>query len=319
MKKWMMILTAVAVLLSTTSCSRLAVGKLEEIGEVGYDGNTIGKGFSGAVEKEEDSEAEDFFVDSDSYPLGGDSIDGTVIYNSGNIKATIAEMGYDAGAPYFDVTVENNSGKNIDFSIDLGSINGMMIYTFGSIDVGSGDRVTDTVSFDSVEMERSKISVVKDMEFQVLIRDEIKSEQLDAKMVKLEFNKDVSYTQTYDDSGTELYNSGGIKIMAQELEREENGIFTEVWFYAENNSNKTIAIMVEEMTVNGYDVEESCYTAMTPGKKACGEIMIDNDELDGYGMTDLDSIHEIEVNMEIMDIENYVVLGTTGSIVLTVD
>ena len=106
---------------------------------------------------------------------------------------------------------------------------------------------------------------------------------------------------TPDDSGMELYNEGGIRIVGKTV--DENSFWgTAILLYCENNTGRNITINVDDMSINGFMMTPYFYTTVYDGKKAFEDITILDSDLES---NNIEEISDVELKFHITDADTY--------------
>jgi hypothetical protein len=106
---------------------------------------------------------------------------------------------------------------------------------------------------------------------------------------------------TPDDTGNELYNEGGIRIVGKAV--DENSFWgTAILLYCENTSGRNVGISVDNMSINGFMMDPFFSTTVYDGKKDIDEITIFSSDLEDNG---IESIEEVELQFHIYDADTY--------------
>ena len=106
---------------------------------------------------------------------------------------------------------------------------------------------------------------------------------------------------TPNDSGQELYNEDGLKIVGKYV--DENSFWGKgVLLYIENNSGKDVSVHCDDMSINGFMVTPYFSSTVYDGKKAISEITLMSSELEENNIT---SIEDVELKFRIMEKDNY--------------
>ena len=115
---------------------------------------------------------------------------------------------------------------------------------------------------------------------------------------------------TPNDTGAELYNENGIKIVGKTV--DENSFWgTAILLYCENTSGKNVGISVDNMSVNGFMMSPFFSTTVYDGKKSIDEITLFSSELEENG---IEAIEEVELRFHIYDANSYSTITATDPI-----
>lgn len=139
----------------------------------------------------------------------------TVLYDQDGVRITATGLDMQAVlGPELSFQVENNTQQNLVVQPEWCTVNGYMMSDLFSADVAAGKKANDTMYFPSSSLERCGIDTVTDIAMELKILDgETYQTLATTGTVTLQTSAAGSYTQTYDDSGEEIYNANGIRVV----------------------------------------------------------------------------------------------------------
>ena len=111
---------------------------------------------------------------------------------------------------------------------------------------------------------------------------------------------------SFDGTGTEVYNSNGLKIMFKDIVKDPSDYSSDlhVLLLAENNSRKTLTIhgVYNSLSVNGFMTDYSYYgQELEDGQSAVIEIKLRESSLADNQISSVSDIREIEFGLEIVE------------------
>lgn len=111
---------------------------------------------------------------------------------------------------------------------------------------------------------------------------------------------------SFDETGTEVYNSNGMKIMFKDIVKDPSDYSSDlhVFLLAENNSGKTLTIhdVYNSLLVNGFMTDYSYYgQELEDGQSAVIEIKLWESSLADSQISSASDIREIEFGLEIVE------------------
>ena len=111
---------------------------------------------------------------------------------------------------------------------------------------------------------------------------------------------------SFDGTGTEVYNSGGLKIMFKTIVKDPSDYSSDlhVLLLAENSSGKTLTIedAYDSLSVNGFMTDYSYYSQeLGNGQSAAIEIKLWESSLADNQISSVSDIQEIEFGLEIKE------------------
>ena len=162
----------------------------------------------------------------------------TVLFDQDGIRITATGLSTDSlFGPELNLLVENDSAQNIVVQPNYCMVNGYMMDGLLSADVAAGKKANDTLEFLSNVLARCGIETITDIELDLVVSDGDSWQTLyETGPIILQTSAAGQYTQTYDDSGEEIYNQNGIRVVAKSVNDDLFGMG--IKFYLENNTDK---------------------------------------------------------------------------------
>lgn len=276
MKRVLSIMIALAMMFTLVACE-VPVEEMKEPSQVGTGNNN---------EKIEVTITEKVLVDEAGVKITAKSVD----------------MGSMFG-PEIKLLIENNSGKNLTFQSRNASVNGYMIETMMSVDVATGKKANDGLTFMRSDLDACGISVIADMEVEFHIFDsDTWDTYLDTEAVQIKTSVADSYQYTYDDSGKVAYEGNGFKVVIKGLAEDESIFGPSIVVYIENTSKKDITVQVRNLSINGFMVEALFSCDVKVGKRAVDTITFLESDLEE---NEISSIEDVELSFHIFDLDEW--------------
>ena len=203
------------------------------------------------------SDEEPFLAKEDTQFITGNgiTIDETIVFDNGNFKLTAKEIDF---SDNYDVKVkflaENYSDNTISIVGNYFSINGITIYCNFYVELAPGKKANDFLEIRKEDLANVGIENIATIQAQDTY---IYNKDLSKKILDFQFSLETSivdgYQQKIDSSGQTVYNENGIVIKYRGI---IPGTFggEELEFYVENNSDSTIGVYVDNVSVNGFMV-----------------------------------------------------------------
>ena len=210
------------------------------------------------------------------------------IFNQDGIKVTVKGFDQDSAGPYLNILVENDTDKNIIVQTRNSSLNGYMIDFWGSCNVAAGKKANDKIKMDLTSIVLSGIGKIYDIDFDLAILDENFTTIAENNNIHLDRNLSEPYTQTYDDSGTVIYDQNDIKIIWKDFATDDT--YSALLLYIENNSSVEITVQARDTSINGFMVDPTLSTDVLPGKKIVDVMSVYNTDLESNGIADIENI-----------------------------
>lgn len=247
--------------------------------------------------------------------VSGD-VDESVILDEAGIKITVKSLDKSAWlGPELKLLIENNTDKNLTVQARNASVNGYMVSTSMSEDVAAGKKANGAITFSNTSIEGAGISTFADMEFSFHIIDEEWDTYLDTDIITVRTAAAETYTYTYDDSGDEIYNNNGIRIVSKGLNNGD--IFGKgAVFYFYNGSDQPVTISDRDCSVNGFMLDPNLYVELMPGKHAVDDMDFWASDLEENEIID---ITDIEFSLHISNSDTWDTVDDSAPIVLHFD
>lgn len=267
MKKILSLLIVAALFISLSACGSTSKDNLQKPSDISNSGET-----------QIDTKRE------------GVSISETVLVDEADVKVTAKSL-ENSGifGPEIKLLVENNSSKDLTFQCRNASVNGYMIETMMSIEVASGKKANDSLTFMKSDLEASGIETIADMEFSLhIFTTEDWEGYLDTSLIQLKTTAAGTYEYSFDDSGELAYDGDGIKVVVKGLSQSILG--PSIVVYIENNSDKDVTVQTRDVSVNGFMVDTIFSSDVLIEKHAVDTITFLSTDLEENGITSLDKV-----------------------------
>ncbi len=245
----------------------------------------------------------------------------TILVDESNVRITATGLSYSSYAAELELTIENNSDKDLCFisgslSYSCNSVNGIMVAEgYLNCDVAAGKKAMDTISLSYAALQLYGIQEIADIEIGFYTTDsDYKHTYFTPRQVTTSVHDSYDYSKPrYQETITsaaaqntfeykipffatdKLYEKDGIVIASQALIRNSDGeqsLLVEV----ENQSQDTRNVSVSNIFINNLLVEGSRWSSDTiaPGKRAIIDIdlssVLDERYWKLYGIQDIGSI-----------------------------
>ncbi|MFV0466431.1 MAG: hypothetical protein ACK5ML_10195 [Lachnospiraceae bacterium] len=213
-----------------------------------------------------------------------------------------------------EVLIENNSDKNVTIGCNALIINNYMITDLFISDIAAGKKANETIYLSSTGLKAAGIESVGQIEIYFRAYDSASYEDIfSTDVVTIQTSEFANMDTTADDSGTELYNADGIRIVGKKV--DENSFWgTAILLYIENNSGTNIGVQCNNMSINGFMMTPYFSSDVYAGKKAIDDITILSDELESNG---IESVDEVELQFHIYNYDTYETIVDTDPIIFS--
>ncbi|MBR1910499.1 MAG: hypothetical protein IJ821_07935 [Lachnospiraceae bacterium] len=261
---------------------------------------------------EDTSSNEDSGTKAEAASTSNITVDEQVLVDQDGIKITAT--GYESDSIWGDgigLLIENNSAKDYSIGCDALIVNDYMISDLFAQTVAAGKKATATMYLSSSQLRAAGIDTVGKVEMYFhAFDDETYDTLFDKVYSEIQTSEYNNMDTTADDSGTELYNNNGIRIIGKTV---DEGSFwgMAILLFCENNSGRDITIHVDDMSINGFMMTPYFYSTVYDGKKAIDDITIMSSDLESSGVK---SIEEAELKFRIVDEDTYDTIDETDPI-----
>ena len=244
------------------------------------------------------------------------TIEEQVLVDRDGVKITAKEYIEDSiWGEGIKILIENTSSKNVTVSCKALIVNNYMIYDFFSSTVAAGKKANETIYLLSSELEAAGIDSIGQIEFYLKVYDDDTYDTIfETDAITVQTSVYANMDVTPDDSGFELYNRNGIRIVGKYVD-EYSFWGTAVLLYLENNSGKNISVSCDNMSINGYMVTPYLSSTVYDGKMAVTEISIFKSDLEE---NDIKAIEEIELVFHIYNDNTWDIIDYTDPISFSV-
>ena len=231
------------------------------------------------------------------------SIEEQVLVDQDGVKITAT--GYEIDDIWGDsikLLIENNTDQDITIGCNALIVNNYMISDLFATTVAAGKKSNEKLSLSTSGLKAAGIDAVGLVEvyFRVYDADTWK-DIFETDCLSIKTSAYDAMDTSVDDSGAELYNQDGIRIVGKTVD-EDSFWGTAILLYIENNSGKNVGISVDDLSINGFMMTPMFSTQVYDGKMAFKNIDILSSELKDNG---IESIDEVELKFRIYDADTY--------------
>jgi hypothetical protein len=231
------------------------------------------------------------------------TIDEQVLIDQDGIKITATE--YNQNGLFGDaikVVVENETSNDVMVGCTALVVNDFMINDLFASKVAARKKANETIDLYTSELNAAGIETVGQVEIYFHIYDADTFEKiLDSDCVTIKTSEYANMDTSADDSGKELYNEGGIRIVGKTV--DENSFWgTAILLYTENKSGRNVGISVDNMSINDFMMSPFFSTVVYDGKKSFDDITVFKKDLEE---NNIQSIDTVELSFRIYDADSY--------------
>lgn len=249
------------------------------------------------------------------------TLDETVMVDEGGVTITATGLTYTAYSVDLELTIENNSGKNLSFvSGSLGyscnSVNGYMVKDgYLNCDVANGKKANESISFGYDALMLYGIHEIADLEIGISMTDDdynttytgprqLKTSAFDAHDYGTDhYQETITSEAAMNTYGYEmkhfskdtLYDRNGVKLLSSGVMTNQDG-GTALLLELENTTDSMVYLSTADIALNGLLLNSSTWSndAINPGKRGIVTVelsaVLDPAYWGVYGITDVESV-----------------------------
>lgn len=244
------------------------------------------------------------------------TISETVLVDESGVKITAKSLEPNGiFGPEIKLLIENNTDKDLTFQSRNASVNGYMVETMMSVDVASGKKANDTLTFMDTDLQACGIETIADTAFSFhIFTSDTWEDYLDTPQLQLETSAAKAYVYAYDSSGDTVFDGNGVKIVVKGLS-EDNSIFGPgIIVYMENAGNNAVTVQARDVSINGFMVDAMFSVDILPGKHAVDAVTFLSSALEENG---IEVIESIDLSFHIFDCVTWDTIVDTDIISMT--
>lgn len=282
MKKIAIIMAALAMLLSVTSCGTV------QAPEQSPAQNEVEEGAPPTPDLPEEL-GENVHVEDKDIP----SIEETVLLSGEGVTVTATEYIRDAiSGDGIILSLRNTTDKDVGVSGKYLIVNDFILTKHISIVVPANDSIEEIIYFHSDRLEAAGIDTIGKVALQLeLFHPKHFDKYYIGNLVEIQTSKIDEIDVIAESAGDEIYNKNGIRIFGRYMKEGPWGRC--VMVYIDNNTDNTILFSNRDLIVNGTPVESWLYTEVLPGKKALDCIQLSDEVLKDTNIKEVKSVSTI--------------------------
>ena len=208
------------------------------------------------------------------------------------------------------VSIENRSETDVTVEVRDACVNGWMMDTSFYAAVAAGQRIESSIVFFAFRMERSGIETIADMEFSFHILDQNRVTFLDSDTVRVRTPAADTYQYPVDDSGEELYNENGVRIISRGFSGDESIFGPGLVLFMENTTGRTVTVQARGVSVNGEAVNVTFSEDILAGKRSVAAVILRG--------ASLEEIRELNFYLRVTDRDQRTILFDTEPLTVVV-
>lgn len=255
--------------------------------------------------------------DDDDIRASDLSIDEQVLYDDGDIVITATGIVYDDWyGDKLEVLIENNSDVMVTFSCSYMLINNCVNDYIGLYeDVKAGGKTYATLSLNSDDMnEYYGIKNFGQIDLAFKGYDDNYNTVFQTDNITIKTNKFDKMDEATPFDGTVLVDEEGVYAVIKMGEVSDWS--TELLVFVHNDTDKTVYLSTNSLTINGFEVDGYLSASVPAGAYGADTVWIYSDDLEE---SHIDEIETIEMSVKVMDYDNYKTLFTTDEVEIPVN
>lgn len=238
------------------------------------------------------------------------------LYNQDGICVTADALGSYSEYDYaVQLTIANDTDQNITLSVDDLYVNDYSLILSGLYcEVEAGETVEDYIQLQSDELAEAGIDTIADIAFSLNIYDsEDYTDICMLDLITLDTSVEDDFVQPVDDSGMELYNRDGVRVIFREMTVGEYD--ASFCYFIENTTDRELIIESEDISVNGQLTDDYLWSILQPGTRCIDCVyFFDFEDRDIFSIED---VQELSFVLSVRDAETYQITATSD--LITVD
>lgn len=296
MKKFFLILTSLILVCSFVGCT--GENEPEETKQIVGGGTT--------PSQQSPSET------TTSEPSENITIQEQVCFDHDGIKVTAKSITTDSiWGTGIKLLVENNTSKDYSIGVNEVIVNNCMASSLFSCKVAAGKKTNDTLYLSDSSLKAAGITNIGQIEIYFYVYDSSTySTVYNAECTTIKTSFYDKMDPSFNNTGREIYNKDGIRIIGKYV--DEDTLFgSSIVLCVENKTNQNITVSCDDISINGYMVSGLLASTVYSGKYAIDDITIFSGELEGNGITSIDTV---ELKFRIYDSETFKTIVNTEPI-----
>ena len=196
----------------------------------------------------------------------------------------------DGQGPTLKVSIQNRSETDVTIQICNASVNGYMMDSPFSASVPAGREAKGSIVFPASEIQRCGIETVAELEFAFLILNHNRITFLESDAVTVRTPAADTYQSRFDDSGEELYNENGVRIISKGFAEKGSALGQGLVLFIENTTDRAISLQARDVTVNGLAVGAIFSEDILAGKRLAATVTLMDTSLQDSGIGEIRSM-----------------------------
>lgn len=246
-------------------------------------------------------------------PSAGIPESGLVLLDEADLKVTATGISDGLLGPEIALDFENGTDQPLTFSAKRASVNGYMMNLLLIAEVAAGKKSSETLDLMDTDLARCGIDTVAEIELELNVyNSDTYDDYFNSDVIRIKLADD--HRQAFDDSGTVLSDTGGVKVISKGLSDEAALLGYEWLLYIENQSDQTVYVSLDDVSVNGSMIDVYYGQEITPGKCSLRPVCFSVSDLEQNG---IDRIEKVELVIKGDNLETWETVFRTDPIAVS--
>ena len=226
-----------------------------------------------------------------------------VIFDDYGMVITANCLGLIYDSPALSLTIANESERNVSVMCDFVEVNGFMLASSGMFcETAAGETLQTYIRLDEESLNAAGIDTIANVTLSLdIYDDEDYSDLAEDLQIRLETSA-AGHVQSVDDSGTVVYDAGGVRLIFKGMEVDTYGDAT-LRFFAENLTEHTVNIGADMVYLNDRETDGMLWCHLWPDTRSNEQVYIW--ELSEYGIDTGSDIEQVRLELYVQNAENW--------------
>ena len=245
-------------------------------------------------------------------------LEGQVVWDADGVKVEATGIAYDPiSGPTILLSAENTTDRDLTIQADSVAVNGFMVNVGFSLNLPAQGKAQGSVVMPYASLALADIDRVATVELALRILDRVSYEVVAVSdTAVLVTTAAEGYEHEYDESGQTAYDANGVRLILKGI--DESRLFSEgaaLIVYMVNDTDKTVCVQAQNITVNGYEFTSAMSTTVLPSKRAVDILTFFDMDMEEYGIENIDSV---ELSFKIVEEDDWRVIDETDMITVEI-
>lgn len=242
-------------------------------------------------------------------------IEETELYNENDIVITATQAEADNNDIAINISVKNDGTEDVSVVTQYLSVNGYMLSMSSMYcEAGAGKTGEGSIFLYHDELKQAGINTIAQVQLRLRIYSRETFEDIAVTdVITLDISGTEDYVQSVDDSGKEIYNKDGARVVYQGIKSVWYGD-TVLMFFFENTGERNITIYADSVSANGTAVDTSFWADLLPNSRSLNGMSFYN--LEALSLESPDQLTELEFTLHILDSDTWEELEVSDPIVM---